>query len=188
MKKGWLIAIGVAGGLLGAGLLSLAFGPPRGAAVQLLPPPSPQPLSVHVSGAVSSPGVYSLPAGSRVQDAIQAADGLLPDANPNSLNLAAFLEDGVKLIVPFVVPTSAGITQGEASPALAPTPGFPININSASLEDLDRLPGIGPVKAQSILTYREANGPFSKIEDIIDVSGIGTATFENIKDLIIVEG
>jgi competence protein ComEA len=119
-----------------------------------------------------------------VQDAISAAGGFLADAEKSQINLAALLEDGEKLDIPYI--------EG-ASPVLA-TPGATvvavttelININTASSADLESLPGIGPTTAQKIIDYREQNGPFINAEDIINVSGIGPGTYERIKDLITV--
>ena len=179
----WAIAYGVVCGLLAAGIILLVSRPPRGEAIQLRPPPSPQPILVDITGAVVQPGVYSLPYGSRVFDAIEAAGGLTEAAVTKPLNLAAFLEDGQKVWVPQATAT--------------PIPGIPsadrasgvevlVNINTASQNQLEELPEIGPVTAQRIIAYREANGPFLKIEDIQKVEGIGQATFEKIKDLITV--
>lgn len=197
MKDLLKIAFGLICGLLATGLILLAARQPSGAPVALLPPPTPAPLMVHVSGAVARPGVYSLPAGSRVQEAIAAAGGFLAEADPGSLNLAAVLEDGSQLTVsrmqstqpPPPEPTAA--TRGEeiTLPTLdrSPTPeGYKININTATQEELESLPMIGPVLARQIIDYRTANGPFEKIEDIVDVPGIGPKTFEVIRNLITV--
>jgi competence protein ComEA len=194
----WLLAFGLVGGLLGAGLLYLAAGRPHGPAVQLSPPPTSAPILVHVSGGVVNPGVYALPLDSRVQDAVQAAGGLAPEAMGSSLNLAARVRDGDQLIIPTLRPTSLPVlstTQAETggtrfqAPLATeqPTQAGKININSAGLEELDTLPGIGPVTAQKIIDYRQANGPFQTLEAIMDVSGIGPATFERLKDLITVD-
>jgi competence protein ComEA len=193
----WLLAFGLVGGLLGAGLLFLAAGRPRGPAVQLSPPPTPAPILVHVSGGVMNPGVYALSLESRVQDAVQAAGGLAPDAMDSSLNLAARLKDGEQLVIPTMRPTlppipstiqaETGGTRFQAPLTTdLPIQDGKININLASLEELETLPGIGPVTAQKIIDYRQANGPFQTLEAIMDVSGIGPATFERIKDLITV--
>ena len=197
MKDLLKIAFGLICGLLAAGLITLAARQPSGAPVALLPPPSPAPLLVHVNGAVAQPGVYTLPVGSRVQDAIEAAGGFLAEADPGSLNLAAVLEDGSQITALFLQPTQpppaepTAITRGEgiALPTLtrSPTPkGQKININSATQEELESLPMIGPVLAKQIIDYRTANGPFKKIEDIVDVPGIGPKTFEVIRELITV--
>jgi len=193
MKSVWMAAVSILVGLLAAGLLELTSRPPRGAAIQLLPPPTPLPIRVHVSGAVAHPGVVALPPGSRVEDAIQAAGGLTSEARSEGLNLAAILQDGEKISVP----ASAGTTppQGNnpspqnisnAQTADAPIPI--ININTATPEELELLPGIGPATAAKIIAYREENGTFSTIEEIQNVSGIGPVTFDKIKAYITVEG
>lgn len=198
MQKGiWYLAFGLVGGLLGAGLLFLMTRQPAGQAITLLPPPTPAPLVVHVTGAVLQPGVYSLPTGSRVRDAVEAAGGLSQDAAEGTINLAAFLEDGARVFIPSLTPTpratstrmpekSQSLVIPSATEEVTLTPSFPININTATLEELDVLPGIGPVTAQKIITYRETNGPFARIEDIQNVPGIGPATYAKIKDLITV--
>jgi competence protein ComEA len=188
---------GLVGGLLAAGLILLLGRPPRGQAVTLRQPPTAVGVSIHVTGAVAQPGVYTLPPGSRVSDALQAAGGMLPEANDLPLNLAAVLQDGQKVLVPTRVPTKAPTaTTDPAQPTLAlgvraeplatATLPWPLNINTATLEELDLLPGIGPVLAQAIIDYRDANGPFANIEAIQDVPGIGPGKFEQIKDLITV--
>lgn len=193
MKNLWGVLIGLVGGLLGAGLIFLATRTPVGEPVELLPPADPPPVIVHVAGAVAAPGVYSLPAGSRVQEAVQAAGGSLPGAQLDNLNLAALLEDGQRLWVPSIAPTPETETSGgERSqtielPAATPSTQNPLNINTASAAELESLPKIGPVIAQAIVDYRLANGPFTAIEEIVEVKGIGPAIFEAIQDLITVE-
>ena len=169
----------------------LISSPPRGAAIQLSPPPTTPPLVVHVSGAVTQPGVYELERGSRVQDAIQAAGGITLDGDTQALNLAAPLEDGALVYVPLQIEAQPMMmTPGAAIPSQAgnpaPAPGGLININTASQSELESLPGIGPVLAQRIIEYRQSHGPFSNAEEIMDVSGIGPGIFKKIKDLITV--
>ena len=179
----WPISLGILIGLVAAGLLLLIASPPRGEVIRLSPPPTALPLVVDVRGAVSQPGVYELPLGSRLQDALQAAGGALPGADLGGLNLAAPLDDGAAIRVPL---------QGEAqsppsrsgSVTIPEAPGGLININTASQEELESLPGIGPVLAQQVIEYREANGPFPSIEAIENVPGIGPGIFQKIKDLI----
>ena len=195
MKTGWALALGVICGLLGAGIILLVSRPPGGSAITLLPPPSPVPLVVYVSGAVARPDIYTVPVGSRVRDAIQAAGGLSSQADPQSLNLAAFLEDGMKIQVAQIVktPIAAGAMTGTSN-GRAPTSSATglsqgvasnlVNINTASQQELDTLAGIGPALAQRIIAYRTVKGPFTKIEDIQNVSGIGPVTFEKIKNMI----
>jgi competence protein ComEA len=182
----WFLIIGIVGGLIGAAILMLFTSQPRGEAVALLPPPTPVPILVHVTGAVTNPDVYSLPPDSHVQEAIDAAGGLLPEAYTDSLNFATKLEDGDKILVPYQPHEEAAVPKEIDGSTTDTQIGFLININTATLDELNRLPGIGEVKGQAIIAYRESNGPFAVIEQIQNVSGIGPATFEKIKDKITV--
>jgi len=182
VKMGWTLAFGVAIGLLGAGIILLVSRPTKGNAITLIPPPSPQPWVIYVSGEVAHPDVYSLPPGSRVRDAILAAGGFTQDADFQTLNLASFLSDGAKIQVPKVHTNM----NNEAPQTGQSVESGLVNINTASQEQLDTLPEIGPTLAQRIIAYRTSNGPFSSIEDIQNVSGVGPATFEKIKSLITV--
>ncbi len=190
MKNWWLLALGVVFGLLGAGAVTLASSPPRGTPIQLLPPPTPAPILVHVSGAVHSPGVYALPLDSRVHDAVQTAGGFTDEARQDQLNLAAKLQDGDQVRVPDL--SSSGVTTGSTSTqntgelASGSTMGFPVDINTATQAELETLPGIGPATASKIIDYRLTNGDFTSIEEIQKVPGIGSATYGDIKDLITV--
>jgi len=190
MKDWWKLAFGVLSGLLAAGVILLIAAPPRGTPIALQPPPEPPPLVVHVSGGVVQPGVYTLPAGSRLQQAVEAAGGLLPQADTQNINLAAPLQDGQKVAIPTLAPTATPFSRGPGAtdillPSPVPTSGL-VNINTASQAELESLPGIGPVTAQKIIQYRQEHGPFQSIEDIMNVPGIGQKTFEAIKDLITV--
>jgi len=198
MKDLLKIAFGLICGLLATGLILLVARQPSGEPVALSPPPSPAPLVVYITGAVAQPGVYSLPAGSRVQDAVQAAGGFLDEAESGSLNLAAILEDGSQITVLTWLPTQTpmpeptAVTRGESiplsTPSRSPTPtGYRVNINTATQEELESLPMIGPVLARQIINYRTDHGPFKKVEDVLDVPGIGPKTFEVIKDLITIK-
>ncbi len=173
MKTLLNIVLGILVGLLAAGIILIAGSPPRGTPVTLLPSSTPGFLTVYVSGAVSTPGVYSLPEGSRVEAAIQAAGGLSSGAETESINQAAILEDGQQVNVPGNIDTSE-IIVGR------------VNINTATAVELDGLPGIGPTISQTIIDYRLKNGPFQFIQDIQNVPGIGPATFDKIKDYITV--
>jgi competence protein ComEA len=175
-------------GLVGAGVLWLASSPPRGAPIQLLPPPTPLPILVHVSGAVNSPGVYTLDPGSRIQEAIQAAGGFRQDAISQTINLAAALQDGSQIWIPSVSEASSDASNSDAvvSGTTRLAPSELIDINKATQSEFETLPGIGPVLAADIITYREAEGDFSTPEDLQKVPGIGPATFEKIQDLITV--
>lgn len=184
MKARWAIPFGVLCGFLAAGLLFLASRPPLGEPVQLLPPPTAKPLQVYVAGAVLQPGIQALQPGSRVEDALIAAGGLLPEANPAVLNLAAFVEDGERIYVPL---TSEPGGRNLSTNPFQPVGASLININTASQAELETLPGIGPVTATNIITYRETNGGFISIDSILNVPGIGPKTFEEIQNLITVE-
>jgi competence protein ComEA len=138
-------------------------------------------LVVSVVGLVARPGLVTLPPGSRVADAIEAAGGLLPEADPASVNLAAVVSDGqqVAVGVPGTAPGAAG---GAAAP------GGKIDLNSATAADLDALPGIGPVLAQRIVDHRMQHGPFRSVDELDDVPGIGPAIFGELADLVVVTG
>lgn len=191
MKPWWAAArtaiFGIAGGLLvgllAAGVILLVSSPPRGSAVLLRPPPTPSDLIVHVSGAVTQPGVYRLAPGCRVRDALEAAGGALHEADLDSINLAAPLEDGEQVFIR-KQGENPGESAGAAAGLSAAGPDRLVDINQAGLEELDSLPGIGPVTAGEIITYRQEHGPFPSIEAIQDVPGIGAATFEAIRELI----
>ncbi len=143
-------------------------------------------ITVHVCGAVVSPGVYVLPAGSRVADAVEAAGGMTPEAAADHENLAMPVTDAQKIVI--LTAEEAGtdpyglseICFGDSEIA-----GL-ININTATAAELETLPGIGSVKAEAIIAWRRRHGGFASIEDIRNVSGIGDATWEDIRDLITV--
>jgi len=145
-----------------------------------LPTPTPRPLRVYVSGAVNSPDVYELPAGSIVKDAIEAAGGATGEADLDRINLALSVADGQHIYVP-----KLGEESPPVSPPTEPSPraGGKVNINTASQSELETLPGIGPSKAQGIIENR----PYESIEEIKKVPGIGEVTFQKIKDLITVD-
>lgn len=137
-------------------------------------------LVIDVTGEVVSPGVYELPAGSRVIDAIKAAGGARPKAALSELNLARIIKDGEQIYVDPIY--TAGSPTRVGSKAAAPR--GPININRANASDLDSLDGIGPVIAKRIIAYRTTNGPFVVLEDLLKVSGIGDAKFAQFKEKI----
>jgi competence protein ComEA len=140
---------------------------------------------VYISGAVSAPDVYQLPATARVKDLVLAAGGLAPDADPERVNLAQGLSDGAHVHIPRQGETEA-TAGGEATGDGQAAQGSPVNINTASAADFDELPGIGQTLAQRILEYRAANGPFKALEDLRNVKGIGASLFTNIAPLLTV--
>jgi competence protein ComEA len=134
-------------------------------------------------------GVYTLPVGSRVLDAVEAAGGFSPEANAEGLNLAAYLEDSQRILVPTLV-VNSDVSKSVIIQAQSPSPTGDhsnlININTATQSELEALPGIGPVLAQEIIAYRESNGSFIDIEGLLSVKGIGDARFEQIREMVTV--
>jgi len=196
MKTWQSILFGILLGLLFSGALLLIVAPPQGKPIELSPLPTPAPLVVYITGAVAHPGVYTLPRLSRVSNAIDAAGGLTPDADQSSINLAARLIDGEKIAVPkvnqLVMGTSAPPPQNKqpastSSSLATPSVENPLNINTATAEEFDLLPGIGPTRAADIVAYRTQHGSFKTIDGIMQVSGIGQTTFDRIKNLIYVD-
>jgi competence protein ComEA len=166
-------------------------GGPAGAAAE---PPEQTPLLVAAAGAVARPGVYELPAGARVDDLVLAAGGLGPDADGDRVNLAAPVADGERVWVPRTgeteqpevvagtgtappPPAAPGGSGEEAAPAL-------IELNTATAEELETLPGVGPATSASIIAYRDENGGFSSVDELLEVSGIGPAKLEAVRDLV----
>ena len=146
-------------------------------------------LLVHVAGAVREPGVYELPGGSRVAEAVERAGGPRARAALESINLAAELIDGQQVVVPLRQSVSPSPT-AEAGPSAqagqpAPASSEPrISLSSASATQLEELPGVGPVTAARIIAHREENGPFRAVEELAAVSGIGQARIEAIRDMV----
>ena len=140
-------------------------------------------LVVHVAGAVQNPGVYTLQDGSRVEDAITRAQ-LLPQSDADALNRAALLSDGQKIVVPFVdeAQTSNPLTESEGGTM----PNDKVNLNHATLAQLMTLPGIGEVKAQAIMQYRQEHNGFQTIDQLLQVNGIGSAIYSQIAHLVCV--
>jgi competence protein ComEA len=140
-------------------------------------------LVVHVAGAVRDPGVYRLAAGARVDDAVQRAGGATRRADLGGLNLAAQLEDGRQVLVPQrAARGGAGAATVAGGAAPEPAPGQPLNINTATLEQLDGLSGIGPLTAQKILDYREELGGFGSIEELGEIPGIGDKRLASLRE------
>ena len=179
--------------LVGCVLTSIAvdyFGQPQ--ALEAPPPPvkavqsvqtQPKTIKVYISGAVNFPGTYDIPADSRVEQAIEYAGGLTEEANVERINLAKKLKDGSHINAP-AQSRSRGRSQAGSGKTTATRTG-PVNLNTATLEELDSLPGIGPATAQKILDYR-AGHSFTRVEEVMQVKGIGPAKFEQMKESITV--
>jgi competence protein ComEA len=137
---------------------------------------------VHVVGAVRRPGLYRLEDGARIADALRRAGGATRKADLSLVNLAAQISDGSQIVVPKrVPPTAAGAAP--ADPGAASSRG-PVHLNTATVEQLDELPGVGPVTAQKIVEYREQHGAFSSVEDLDAIPGIGPARLEQLRELV----
>jgi competence protein ComEA len=194
---GMILVVGVALGMIVLTLRNrevpapIEIRPPEPTSTAL-PTITPAPILVYISGEVLVPDVYTLAPESRIKQLVEAAGGFTDDADTVAVNLAQPLTDGAHVHIP---------TEGElvsTPPSVLSTPfaqrgsteidlgsgGDLVNINAANLQELDTLPGIGPVTAQNILDYRAVNGPFTNIEAITEVFGIGQAKFDKIKELI----
>jgi competence protein ComEA len=144
-------------------------------------PVAPSKLVVHVVGAVRRPGLYRLGQGERIADALTRAGGATRAADLTAVNLAAPLADGEQVVVPRkVAPLPGGTGPAGGSPA----PSGPVHLNTATLEALDALPGVGPVTAQKILDYRTAHGAFSSVDELDAVPGIGPARLDDLRKLV----
>ncbi len=141
-------------------------------------------IEIHITGAVANSGVYLLEEGARVYQAVEKAGGPLEDADLERINLAQPLYDGQQVIIPRQV--TEGLSGEEGRPVLEKLSSREekVNINMATQSQLEALPGIGSVKAQSIIKYRQENGFFSSIEDLLNVNGIGDKTLEGIRELV----
>lgn len=143
--------------------------------------PSTESIRVSVSGAVASPGVVDMPLGARLQDVVDAAGGFTDDADTDVLNLAGRVGDGEQVDIP-------AIGASPTAPAETPSTGGPIDLNTASIADLDQLPGIGEVLAGRIVEYREANGPFTSVDQLSNVDGISPRLVDEIRPFVTVSG
>jgi competence protein ComEA len=181
LAQGGRFLFGLFTGLLAAGLLVLLLAEPRGTAIELLPLPTPAPIRVHVAGAVRRPGIVEVMPGAIVADAIETAGGALPAADLDALNLAAEVQPGQRLVVPLPGTPIAD----EQSDSSASESGLDLNLASAA--DLERLPGIGPSLASAIVQYRDQNGPFQSVDELLEVPGIGPTRLAQLREMLQVE-
>ncbi|WP_284229226.1 ComEA family DNA-binding protein [Arenivirga flava] len=185
---GALVLLGLAAAV-GAVLVGALRGGGAASSVPLAPatsspaPAAPSLVLVHVLGAVARPGLYELAEGDRVVDAVAAAGGFTAEADQAALNLAQVLADAQQVQVPRVGEAPPAPPGGAAAGTAA---GGLVNLNTADLAALDTLPRVGPSTAQKILDWRESNGPFTSVDDLLAVSGIGEATLEGLRDLVTV--
>lgn len=175
-----VLALVVAGRFfVGAGTATVERAPPATGAFEAAPRPR---VVVHVVGAVRRPGLYRVAHGARIADVVRRAGGATRRADLSAVNLAAEVSDGAQILVPPRVTVAAG---GEAEPeGSAAAAAGPVRLNTATLEQLDALPGVGPVTAQKILDYRQQHGSFSSVDDLDAIPGIGPARLEQLRELV----
>jgi competence protein ComEA len=201
MKSWHLVLLSILITFLIAGLILLVAKPTRGAPIVLLPastqtqtnPPQPSatpaPIKVQIGGQVKTTGLYELGEEARLEDLILVAGGLTELADQNRVNLVLRLLDGGYYYIPAMdenIPDTAANAPLNAQMS-EETIKYPINLNTATQEELESLPGIGPTKAADILSYRKEIGAFSSIDELLNVTGIGPSTLEAIIDLITIE-
>src|SRR4051794_24513787 len=175
-----------------SGAAAVAAGSPDGASAVRIARPAPQATVVHVAGAVRKPGVYRLPAGARVQDAVERAGGPRRGGDVNAINLAAKVVDGQQVVVPSraaggatAAPTGGAGAGADGGAAVArAAPGPPVSLNSATADQLDTLDGIGPATAAKIIAWRTQHGGFRSVADLGQVPGIGPKKLAAIKDRV----
>ena len=201
--KSWLKLIyGLLLGLLLGGVILLIAKPATGDAIALIPAPSatpsrqpsptktPEPILVQISGKVVSPGIYSLQQDARLQDLIDLAGGLAADAEKNRVNGAALLRDGDYFYIPDVdetIPETASNSPVKLNVDPDSEFVYPLDLNTATQEALESLPGIGPTKAEDIIAYRDLHGRFTSVDELSNVSGIGEVTVESLREYLYVE-
>lgn len=202
MKSWQLLLFGILMGLLAAGLILLISSPIRGVPITLNPAPTPTytlapkatqtptPIQVQIGGQVHHPGIYSIPKSTRLDELINLAGGLTQSADAVRINLAMICQDGDYFYIPALnelIPETAK-NAPQNNPFTKTTEfSYPLDLNKASKEALESLPGIGPEKAEAIIAYRNKNGPFISVDDLLNVEGIGEKTLEALKELLFVE-
>lgn len=202
MKPWQNLMAGVLIGLLAAGLVLLIASPIKGTPITLAPPPSPTPtdkpqptktptpIQVQIGGQVNNPGIYDLACDARLGDLINLAGGLTETADLLRVNFASTCEDGDYFYIPALsepIPEIASNAPQNVHLNGSPAFTYPLDLNLATKEELESLPGIGPTKAEQILAYRDSFGPFTTLEDLLEVEGIDQKTLESLREFLIVE-
>lgn len=201
MKTWGLLLIGVLIGLLAAGVILLIAQPDRGTPISLMPAPTatqtalPKPTStiapiqVEIKGQISLPGIYSVEKGSRLLDLINLAGGLTSAADDRRVNNAFLVRDGDFFYIPAegeTIPETARNAPGNNPLDDSSFFDYPLDVNTATQDAFESLPGIGPAKAADIIAFRAQSGPFSSVDDLLEVPGIGPATLESIREYLTV--
>lgn len=202
MKQFHQTIFGLLIGLLAAGLILIIAKPNFGEPITLAPAPTvtetsvpeptktPVPILAQINGEINTPGIYEMSQNSRLSDLISAAGGLTTNADERYINLALLIRDGDYFFIPSEdqeIPEIARNSPNNFFVGQDDLFQYPININEATQEDLESLPGIGPAKAVDILEYRQMVGSFTALEDLLEISGIGPATLEALSDYLICE-
>ncbi len=165
--------------------------------IGVAPPPARE-ITVAVTGSVARPGVVTVPASARLQHVVDAAGGLLPDADVSSLNMAGRVGDGEQIVIPGLGTGDSSLdpddaegesrSSGESPEVTLPSPAALLDLNTATATELETLPGIGPVLARRIVAYRTEHGPFTDAEQLVEIEGISTTTLEELLPFITVDG
>ena len=180
----WLIAgVGIALFLAGGGYWLASRPNPSDIEIFISTPEPAGPVVAHIDGEVRSPGVYTLEPGARVEDGIVAAGGVTEKADLRSLNRAALLQDGQRISIPAIESGNESTAGPEGTTEQTNT--GPVDLNTADLAALQTLPGIGEVKAQAIIDWRDQNGLFTSVDDLLSVAGIGPVTVEALRPLVV---
>jgi len=202
MKQFQLIIFGILIGLLAAGLILIIDRPNHGEPISLSPAPTStktsvpkptqtkKPITVQIKGEIKAPGIYEISENSRLLDLLEAAGGLTDDADDDRINYALLIRDGDYIYIPAIGESIPEVARNSSSNSLSSQDNlihYPLDINKATKEELESLPGIGPAKAIDIIDYREMIGAFSALEDLLKVSGIGPMTLEALSDYLICE-
>ncbi len=183
MNKWWYpVILAVLVGILFSGIILLIASAPRGVPIVLSNLSTPAKIRFEIYGAIRQPGVYSAPANIRVEDAVAYAGGFTESADISASHLAAAVSDSDQILIP-----TRALYEATITPMIKNSTGEKINLNTADIEELQSLPGIGEKKAKDIIHFRETNGGFSDVADLLDIPGFGEKTVDQFLDLITIE-